>query len=747
MSNGHGRATRLIAGGVLGLTALSFAPSSAGAAISTAAFCAGVTSGSSGFTDLALAGVHANNVECLKASGVTAGTSATTYSPQQNVSRAQMATFIANMIDRANALDAPGGTAIPDLPTAAASTDRFTDDETSIHENNINRLAQAGIISGTSATTFSPNANVSRAQMASFIAQALAFIRGGALPEGADAFTDDETSEHEANINRLATADIVDGVGGGLYNPSGLVSRAQMASFIVQAMADLHADGFINAVPGGSNQSLQVTGGTETRQANGTDSRTCTVTSPAGSVLDLRLFPSADVIIGQNGQVTFLDAGGDSLADENAAGAVIAAVNGAPIGTQEVNGAAGGTTQVTLVGGAAADVTLVAWVDNPGLTANALDLTVAANSNPKTPREAFGIGCRTVFANEAASGTVGVGGNAVTSTAKDSDLFNLSDGFTYFYDSGDTFQAGTALVCATGLGATQLTMAQFESMLSPGDAVDGNYSPDPTLVSRFCITDSSPVNPDSVTITPLGTSTRIVIDDADTTTADAYNVYRVIRPVAGTCPDFQTAGATGRGAYTLISTQADPSPSAENDALDITFNDTGLTQNTNYCYAVTTVDDGDESTGTNEQDINTGSTADAQAPTIVDARLQTDTGLLNVVNTGDVIRLDFSEALDPATATLAGNQLVLNDGDDTYTITAGTDSTWVLGADGAGQANRRLTITMIAAPTDTNVGGDNLPEIPATIQTASANIRDVSANPVNVAGSADVVVDVEPVAP
>jgi hypothetical protein len=189
MNHGSGRVKRLIAGGVLGLSVLALAPNNAGAAISTTNFCQNVPTGQSGFTDIAAAGVHQRNVECLKGAGLTSGTTATTYSPQNNVSRGQMATFIANMIDLADNLDAAGGVTVPSLPSAAASADRFTDDETSVHEGNINRLAQANVVQGTSATTFSPDAIVSRAQMASFIAQALAFIQGSQLAEGADAFT------------------------------------------------------------------------------------------------------------------------------------------------------------------------------------------------------------------------------------------------------------------------------------------------------------------------------------------------------------------------------------------------------------------------------------------------------------------------------------------------------------------------------------------------------------------------------
>ena len=80
-----------------------------------------------------------------------------------------------------------------DLP--AATQDWFTDDEASIHESNINRIAEAGIASGCGGTKYCPKAVVSREQMASFLARALDL--SGAAP---DAFTDDETSIHEPNV-------------------------------------------------------------------------------------------------------------------------------------------------------------------------------------------------------------------------------------------------------------------------------------------------------------------------------------------------------------------------------------------------------------------------------------------------------------------------------------------------------------------------------------------------------------------
>jgi hypothetical protein len=219
----------------------------AGAAINTGAFCANVPAGQSGFTDIAGATPHVRNIECLKGSEVTSGATPTSFDPAAGVARGQMAAFLARAIDRANELDAPGAPNIPSLPSSAP--DFFSDDDGTVHERSINRLRQAGIVSGQTATTFAPTGIVTRGQMATFVAQALAYVRGAPLPSGPDAFTDDVGNHHETNINRLANADIVDGTGPTTFDPDRLVVRSQMASFLVQSLADLHADGLIAVLP------------------------------------------------------------------------------------------------------------------------------------------------------------------------------------------------------------------------------------------------------------------------------------------------------------------------------------------------------------------------------------------------------------------------------------------------------------------------------------------------------------------
>jgi hypothetical protein len=57
-----------------------------------------------------------------------------------------------------------------DLPRT--TVDSFTDDEGSIHENDINRLAASGITAGCSATRFCPTDRVTRGQILAFLFRA-----------------------------------------------------------------------------------------------------------------------------------------------------------------------------------------------------------------------------------------------------------------------------------------------------------------------------------------------------------------------------------------------------------------------------------------------------------------------------------------------------------------------------------------------------------------------------------------------
>ncbi len=156
------------------------------------------------------------HIKWLFLEGITSGCTSTTFCPNGIVTRGQLATFLTRALS---------------LP--ATSTDYFTDDETNKHEANINRLREAGITFGCTATTFCPDGLVTRGQMASFLMRA--FDRP---PTSTDYFTDDEGNKHEANINRLRAAGITFGCGGTNFCPNGLVTRGQMAAFLHRVFED-----------------------------------------------------------------------------------------------------------------------------------------------------------------------------------------------------------------------------------------------------------------------------------------------------------------------------------------------------------------------------------------------------------------------------------------------------------------------------------------------------------------------------
>lgn len=164
------------------------------------------------FTDIA-GSQFFDDIMWLVAAGITTGCGGGQFCPGHDVSREQMASFLF----RAKGFPATG-------------TDFFTDDEGSIHEDDINRSAAAGITTGCGGGQFCPGGSVTREQMASFL------VRAKGYPStDTDFFTDDEGSPHEDDINRLAAAGITTGCTGGRYCPLDAVSREQMAAFLRRA--------------------------------------------------------------------------------------------------------------------------------------------------------------------------------------------------------------------------------------------------------------------------------------------------------------------------------------------------------------------------------------------------------------------------------------------------------------------------------------------------------------------------------
>lgn len=131
--------------------------------------------------------------------------------------------------------DAPGGGYLVEYDVSGA----FADDEGNTFEADIDWLSETGITKGCNPPTntlFCPSALVTRGQMAAFLVRALGYTQGG----GDDLFVDDDGNIFEVDIDKLATAGVTKGCNPPIndqYCPADFVTRGQMAAFLVRALA------------------------------------------------------------------------------------------------------------------------------------------------------------------------------------------------------------------------------------------------------------------------------------------------------------------------------------------------------------------------------------------------------------------------------------------------------------------------------------------------------------------------------
>ena len=127
----------------------------------------------------------------------------------------------------------------PDLWFTTATD--FLDTDGSIFERDIAWLSGAGVTKGCNPPwndLYCPNTNVTRGQMAAFLVRALGLTDDG----GGDHFVDDNGSVFESDIDKLATAGVTKGCNPPTNNrfcPGSAVTRAQMAAFLHRALTTL----------------------------------------------------------------------------------------------------------------------------------------------------------------------------------------------------------------------------------------------------------------------------------------------------------------------------------------------------------------------------------------------------------------------------------------------------------------------------------------------------------------------------
>lgn len=171
------------------------------------------------FTDVPTGAYYEEAVGWAVEKGITKGTSDSTFTPDGVCTRAQAVTFLWR---------AAGS------PAAKAGSLPFADVKAGSYYNDAVRWAvENGVTVGTSATTFSPNATCSRAQIVTFLWRAQKSPAAGS----ANPFDDVAGSAYYADAVQWAVQkDITKGTGATAFSPDANCIRAQIVTFLYRSM-------------------------------------------------------------------------------------------------------------------------------------------------------------------------------------------------------------------------------------------------------------------------------------------------------------------------------------------------------------------------------------------------------------------------------------------------------------------------------------------------------------------------------
>ena len=175
---------------------------------------------STGFVDVPASAYYADAVKWAVEQGITTGTSATTFSPEASCTRAQMVTFLWR---------AAGS------PAPKATTTALTDlDKSAYYYDAVLWAVEQGITTGTSATTFSPNATVTRGQTVTFLYR----FAGQPAVSGSSSFADVNSSDYYAAAVQWAKEQgITSGTSATTFSPKSNCTRGQIVTFLYRQLA------------------------------------------------------------------------------------------------------------------------------------------------------------------------------------------------------------------------------------------------------------------------------------------------------------------------------------------------------------------------------------------------------------------------------------------------------------------------------------------------------------------------------
>jgi chitodextrinase len=175
------------------------------------------------FSDVDPNSTHGRNIVCSAGLDLVTGKGDGTYDPTGSLTRGQTATILLRALERSGVvLTAEKG--FRDVPAGHP------------HGTAIRKLAAAGIVNGTSATTFDPGGSVTRAQFAALLDRASG-VYFASYPEARNPFND-VSGVHAPAIIRLAGAGVIKGTSATTFDPSRNINRAQAASLFVRWLED-----------------------------------------------------------------------------------------------------------------------------------------------------------------------------------------------------------------------------------------------------------------------------------------------------------------------------------------------------------------------------------------------------------------------------------------------------------------------------------------------------------------------------
>lgn len=239
-----------------------------------------------GFTD-----TTSLDVDCVKYYGITKGTTATTFSPIDFVSRWQMALFLTRMV-------VPAGATLP-----SGAGQGFTDiaGKSAEIQTAINQIKQLGITVGKTATTFAPDDFVTREEMALFMSRLLKASQTGpggneeyvTGTSGAKEIKSLDTDHNFADLGTVSLMEtqnaiislwnlgVTEVIAATLYQPNVNISRLNMAQMMARALDHT------NARPAGLNLQGSVYSGTGSLEVTvSVTNRTADFLPVTGSLVD-----------------------------------------------------------------------------------------------------------------------------------------------------------------------------------------------------------------------------------------------------------------------------------------------------------------------------------------------------------------------------------------------------------------------------------------------------------------------------